>query len=296
MRIRTGWPWPWRRPGRRPLVTAPSRTSQVVALTRAGFSRPHTPDGDPQAQQRLCAGMQPVRPNSLGPHLAARTRFFDDQVLAAIGRGTSQVVILGAGYDDRALRFRAPGVRYFEIDHPATQADKRRRLEALTAPGAAAAGAGPVLAAADFRAGDVAAVLAGCGHDPEQDTLFLCEGLLVYLDAPVITALLRGLRERAAPGSVLAASLAVHADGVATATVVATATAADDPARGGAPGPAGLGGLGERGRAGRRGPGSRGAATAVAAGRGAAGPGRLIPLPWGRDQLQRPGCRACPRG
>jgi len=34
-------------------------------------------------------------------------------------------VILGAGYDDRALRFRSPGVRFFELDHPDTQADKR---------------------------------------------------------------------------------------------------------------------------------------------------------------------------
>jgi methyltransferase (TIGR00027 family) len=215
IRMRAGWLWPRR--------AAPSRTSQVVALTRATFRRPHTPDGDPEAQQRLCAGLQPVRADrlaSLRAHLVARTRFFDEQVLAAIGRGTSQVVILGAGYDDRALRFRAPGVRYFEIDHPATQAYKRRRLARL-----AAGGRGPVLAAADFRADDVAGVLAGCGHDAAADTLFLCEGLLVYLDAPVIIALLGGLRSRAAPGSVLAASLAVHPADADTAVVVAAANA-----------------------------------------------------------------------
>jgi methyltransferase (TIGR00027 family) len=219
MDIRTGWRRLWSRLRR----AAPSRTSQVVALTRASFSRPHTPDGDPRAQQRLCAGLQPVRPEtlaSLRPHLAARTRFFDEQVLAAIGRGTSQVVILGAGYDDRALRFRAPGVRYVEIDHPATQAVKQRQLARL-----AAGGSGPVLGAADFRADDVAAVLAGCGHDPAAATLFLCEGLLVYLDAPVIIALLGRLRSRAAPGSVLAASLAVHPADADTAAVVTAANA-----------------------------------------------------------------------
>jgi methyltransferase (TIGR00027 family) len=218
MGIRTDWPW---RRRARPQLAAPSRTSQAVALTRAGFSRPHTPAGDPRAQERLCAGMRPTRLAAMRARLAARTRFFDDQVLAAIGRGTSQVVILGAGYDDRALRFRAPGVRYFEIDHPATQADKRRRLAAM-----APDGAGPVLAAADFRADDVAAVLAGCGQDPGQDTLFLCEGLLVYLDVPVISGLLGGLRVRAAPGSVLAVSLAVHPDGADTAAVLARANAA----------------------------------------------------------------------
>ena len=215
IRMRAGWLWRRR--------AAPSRTSQVVALTRATFSRPHTPDGDPRAQQRLCAGMRPVRAGrltSLQAHLAARTRFFDEQVLAAIGQGISQVVILGAGYDDRALRFRAPGVRYFEIDHPATQAYKRRRLARL-----AAGGSGPVLGAADFRADDVAAVLAGCGHDAAAATLFLCEGLLVYLDAPVIIALLAGLRSRAAPGSILAASLAVHPADADTAAVLSAANA-----------------------------------------------------------------------
>ncbi|HEU5420346.1 MAG TPA: class I SAM-dependent methyltransferase [Streptosporangiaceae bacterium] len=223
MDVRLGWP---RRRQRRPRpagsgAAGPSRTSQAVALTRAALARPHTPAGDPRAQERLCAGMRPARLVSLRAHLAARTRFFDDQVLAAIERGTSQVVILGAGYDDRALRFRAPGVSFFEVDHPATQADKRRRLAAV-----AADGAGPVLAAADFRADDVAAVLAGCGQDPGRATLFLCEGLLVYLDAPVITGLLCGLRARAAPGSVLAASLAIHPEGADTAAVLARANAA----------------------------------------------------------------------
>ena len=108
-----------------------SRTSQAVALTRAGMSRPHTPQGDPGAQARLCAGMRPLRRPRAG--ILARTRFFDDQVLAAISAGVGQVVICGAGYDDRALRFRSPGVRFFELDHPATQADKLRRLRDMDA-------------------------------------------------------------------------------------------------------------------------------------------------------------------
>ena len=74
--------------------------------------------------------MRPVSAPEMQARLAARTRFFDEQVLAALDRGIRQVVIAGAGYDDRALRFRSPGVRYFELDHPATQADKRRLLAA----------------------------------------------------------------------------------------------------------------------------------------------------------------------
>ena len=56
-------------------------------------------------------------------------------------------------------------------------------------------------------------------------TLFLCEGLLVYLEEPTLTGLLSGLASAAAPGSTLAASLAVHAQGRATAEVVAAANA-----------------------------------------------------------------------
>ena len=196
---------------------SPSRTSQAVALTRAGMSRPHTGQGDPGAQRRLCEGMTPIRRPR--PGIWARTRSFDDQVLAAVRAGVPQVVICGAGYDDRALRFRSPGVRFFELDHPATQADKASRLAAIGARGDV------VLAAADFTRAAAAAVLAGCGHVAAQPSLFLCEGLLVYLDQPVITSLLTGLRTVAAPGSTLAASLAVHSDDADSRRVLDVANA-----------------------------------------------------------------------
>jgi methyltransferase (TIGR00027 family) len=199
----------------------PSRTSQVVALTRAPLTRPHTPGGDPDAQRQLCRGMPPpAGPGRLVPSLIARTRFFDERVLAALSAGTAQVVILGAGYDDRALRFRSPGVRFFELDHPATQADKARRLRRLRGTGP---GSGPTLAAADFRDDDVAGVLEASGHDAGKPTLFLCEGLLVYLDQPTCVRLLSALRARAAAGSVLAASLSTHREGLDSGWVAAEA-------------------------------------------------------------------------
>ncbi len=196
----------------------PSRTSQAVALARVRLARPHTPGGDPDAQRRLCRGMRPAGTGKLQTSLIARTRFFDERVLAALSAGVGQVVILGAGYDDRALRFRTPGVRFFELDHPATQADKARRLRAMkTGSG------GPTLAPADFRADDVAGVLEASGHDAGQPTLFLCEGLLVYLDQPTCVRLLGALPARAAAGSELAASLATHREGLDSGRVAAVA-------------------------------------------------------------------------
>jgi methyltransferase (TIGR00027 family) len=207
--------WSHRRAGQ-----VPSRTSQVVALTRAGLVRPSTPDGDPGAQTRLCAGMRPVDIATMRHRLAARTRFFDEQVLEAIHAGVVQVVIVGAGYDDRALRFRAPGVRFFEIDHPATQSDKASRLREMNA-----STGDLMLAAADFRTDDVAGVLSACGHDRTRPSLFVCEGLLVYLDGDTGIRLLAGLRARAAPGSRLAVSLAAHRPGVPSQQAVAVANA-----------------------------------------------------------------------
>ncbi len=210
-------------------AAGPSHTSRVVALTRATFRRPATSDGDADAQSRLCAGMPwaPIGPSPMRAHLEARTRFFDDQVLSAIDAGISQVVILGAGYDDRALRFRSPGVRFLEVDHPGTQADKRRRLERMGADLGAL-----TLVPADFREDEVGSALERSGHRADRPSLVLAEGLLVYLEPDTVVRLLADAAARSAPASRLAASLAVHRRGVDSAWVV-VARANAGPAGGG---------------------------------------------------------------
>lgn len=198
-------------------------------MARAGFARPHSADGDPDAQRKLCAGMPSPGLAHMLARLEARTIFFDAQVTAAIAAGISQIVVLGAGYDDRALRFRTPGVTFYEVDHPATQADKRARLSAIGVPPG-----GPVLVGADFRHDDLPSVLPRAGHDPALPSLFLCEGLLVYLDERATIGLLGGAAAAAGAASVLAASLSIHAEGLDSAVVLARAnarrrTAADEP-------------------------------------------------------------------
>lgn len=163
--------------------------------------------------------MRPGRAVLLREHLEARTAFFDRVVLEGLERGVDQVVIVGAGYDDRALRFRSPGVRFFEVDHPRTQADKRRRLRRFSEKL-------PALVPVDLERDSIAAALAEAGHSETRPTLFICEGLLVYLGAEKITELLAGLAARAAPESELAASLATHEPGLPTHAVLEFANAA----------------------------------------------------------------------
>jgi methyltransferase (TIGR00027 family) len=62
--------------------------------------------------------------------IAARSRFAEEALAATVAAGLRQAVALGAGLDTFALRnpHAQRGLRVFEVDHPATQAWKRRRL------------------------------------------------------------------------------------------------------------------------------------------------------------------------
>lgn len=181
----------------------PSLTARIVARARSRLERPCTETGDPDAEAALYAGLRTSVLLAPGPRfkrqMAARTAFFDEVTLTAIRAGMGQVVIVGAGYDGRALRFRSPGVRFFEVDRPITQQDKRRRIEALGVPEDAIA-----FLAHDLAHGNLAAGLCEVGHLAGRRSLFICEGLLLYLQPAVIEALFHELRGCAATGSWLA--------------------------------------------------------------------------------------------
>ena len=137
--------------------------------------------------------------------MAARTEFFDSQTVAAIASGVSQVVIVGAGYDGRALRFADPAVRFFEVDHPATQPDKARRLAQVGADMSAIE-----LVPVDLLTDDLVAALAAHGHDSARPSLIICEGVLAYLPTDVINRLFSSLRRLAVVGSTFATNFFIQ--------------------------------------------------------------------------------------
>jgi methyltransferase (TIGR00027 family) len=185
----------------------PSVTARWVATQRARLerTRPSTPGADLAGEHRLYRDVGGVFAVPLGrpSALAARTRVVDAEVARAIGRGTTQVILLGAGYDGRALRFGGGPVRWFEVDRPAIQADKRRRLDAL--------GLGPAVSYVplDLLTGDLDAALDAAGHDRAAPSLFVCEGLLASLTLGATASLCETLRARAPNGSVLVADFPV---------------------------------------------------------------------------------------
>jgi methyltransferase (TIGR00027 family) len=152
---------------------------------------------------RDVAGMFAV-PFGRATRLVERTRVVDAVVARAIGRGIVQIVLLGAGYDGRALRFGGGPVRWFEVDLPALQSDKRRRLGALGIEPTGIAYVG-----VDLVTGDLGAALAAAGHDPDRPTLFVCEGLLASLTLEATVSLCETLRARAAPESALVVDFSV---------------------------------------------------------------------------------------
>jgi len=132
-------------------------------------------------------------------YIAARTAFFARCLLRACEFGVMQVVIVGAGYDGRSLRFRGPGVTFYEVDHPTTQADKRARLREV------AANIEDVrFVAADIRRDSVVDALTAAGHDSRAATHFMCEGLTSYLPLVLLGDLLRSLTSQAAQRSTIA--------------------------------------------------------------------------------------------
>jgi methyltransferase (TIGR00027 family) len=169
-------------------------------------TRPSTPGGDVAAERRLYRAIAggvsiPVGSSST---LAQRTQLIDAEVARALGRGTTQVVLLGAGDDGRALRFGGGTVRWFEVDRPAAQADKRCRLHALDI-----ATTGTTYVGLDLLADDLGTALEAAGHDAAAPSLFVAEELFDALTLEATASVCSALRGRAAPGSALVATFSI---------------------------------------------------------------------------------------
>ncbi|WKE66332.1 class I SAM-dependent methyltransferase [Gallaecimonas kandeliae] len=128
----------------------------------------------------------------ISAHYALRKHFIERQVINRLTEGTTQIVNLGAGFDTLAWRLhrRYPGVTFIEIDHPATNAEKR---DALSQAGQPAANLH--LIAADLAEQSLAEVLGDfAGFERARETLFICEGVLMYLEADAVQSLFASLK------------------------------------------------------------------------------------------------------
>jgi len=120
--------------------------------------------------------------------IAARSNLAETWLAEGVAeRGVSQVVVLGAGLDTFAYRHPlAPSLKVFEVDHPETQAWKRRRL----AEAGVAKPDSLAFAPVDFERDQFLAGLANVGFDAEARTIFVWLGVVPYLTEAAIRATL----------------------------------------------------------------------------------------------------------
>jgi methyltransferase (TIGR00027 family) len=130
-------------------------------------------------------------------HYALRKLYLEETARAAIADGIRQVVIFGAGYDTLALRLHEayPDTQFIETDHPATQ---RRKIHALAARRDARQRPATNLRflPVDLTRGQLADTLLGFdGYRADDRTLFIAEGLLMYLAPAEVDDLFQTMRD-----------------------------------------------------------------------------------------------------
>lgn len=137
----------------------------------------------------------------LGNSIRARVRYFDDFVKNSIDGGLRQLVILGAGYDTRAYRIEGlkGKIRVFEVDHPYTQSVKIEKVKEIfgVLPGHV------TYVPVDFETDNFGERLAAQGYDRSLKTLFLLEGLIMYIPPEAVDETLSFIAKNSGKGSTI---------------------------------------------------------------------------------------------
>ena len=174
----------------------PSRTAWAAAFHRAAhqvldqgsiFSDPLAVPIFSQDTGRIAQEAEERATLRIRTFIAVRTRFAEDSLAAAYERGVRQLVILGAGFDTYAYRGSLrERVRIWEVDHPATQEWKRRRLAevGIAVPGSL------TFAPVDFESQTLAEGLEQAGFDTQAAAFFTWLGVVPYLTRDAIRSTL----------------------------------------------------------------------------------------------------------
>jgi methyltransferase (TIGR00027 family) len=141
----------------------------------------------------------PARMEAIVNGVAVRTKYFDDYLLAAVGTGVRQVVILASGLDSRAYRLDWPAETVvYEIDQPQVIEFKTTTLAGLGAQPTTTRRTVPI----DLRS-DWPTALKAAGLDTAAPTAWLAEGLLIYLPSEAQDRLFDNITAVSMPGSTI---------------------------------------------------------------------------------------------
>lgn len=189
----------------------PSRTALGAARHRAVHQILEIPRvfDDPLALRIIGAGeaaavharLEPERApgaRAMRAFLVMRSRYAEDRLAEGVARGVRQYVVLGAGLDTFGCRnpHASRGLRVYEVDFPATQDWKRRRLleAGIETPKLL------TFAAVDFEKQTLAEGLLAAGFRADQPAFVSMLGVVMYLSRTAAMETL-GWAATLAPGS-----------------------------------------------------------------------------------------------
>lgn len=198
------------------IETTTSRTAEWICMTRAISSLERDPHykSDDHLALRLMPNhfrvllripgfgrvfIRLVAAKWLYEYIIARTKYIDTAFQEALANHFDQILIFGAGFDTRALRLQngKEATRIFELDVPTTQQAKieQYRKRGLSIPSHL------TFIPIDFNKESLPAKLEQAGFVKQKKSLFVLEGLLMYLQTEAVQETFRTIRDLAGEGS-----------------------------------------------------------------------------------------------
>ena len=192
------------------------------SVTAAGIAIARAVESEKSANERICydpyarrfvpawmyrllgffikSGYAELRGPGVNGFLVARERYIDDVLKGFLEEGLQQLVILGAGYDSRPYRFDLQGaIKTFEVDHPVTQADKLEKVRRVFGKIPEHVTYVPV----DFDTQSLSERLLSSGYEPDLISLFIWQGVTMYLTPAGVDTTLAFVVNSAAPSSAI---------------------------------------------------------------------------------------------
>ena len=135
-------------------------------------------------------------------YMTARTKHFDNLFRQALIENIPQIVLLGAGYDTRTIRFKdhIKDTKIFELDTPILQLQKKNILNKskITVPDQL------TFVPIYFNKESMADLLPEAGYNSAQQTFFLWEGVTYYLTEVTIKDTLSFIKDFSGPATSVA--------------------------------------------------------------------------------------------
>jgi methyltransferase (TIGR00027 family) len=145
--------------------------------------------------------MNRLAPKGIYEYVIARTKFIDEAFRNAINQNFDQILIFGAGFDSRGIRFTSDKskTKIFELDAPPTQMAKinqyhNRKIEIPK---------NLIFIPIDFEKETLAQKLSASGFKKYKRSLFVLEGLLMYLQEESVRETFKVISEYAGKGSIV---------------------------------------------------------------------------------------------